>query len=93
MENVLQKVGFAQDVLNYNISQIVKTVSAKSMLYLAKSSLNMFTVLMMKQSMVCRKIIVVASFLQESMSFIDCQLKIFVAFVQWANQTVYICLY
>ncbi|XP_051773753.1 prominin-2 [Ctenopharyngodon idella] len=49
VENVLQKVGFAQDVLNYNISQIVKT---------------------------------------ESMSFIDCQLKIFVAFVQWANQTI-----
>lgn len=89
MENVLQKVGFAQDVLNYNISQIVKTVSAKSMLYLAKSSLNMFTVLMM----VCHKIIVVASFLQESMTFIECQLKIFVAYVQWANQTVNICLY
>ncbi|KAK9964413.1 hypothetical protein ABG768_005588 [Culter alburnus] len=49
VENVLQKVGFAQDVLNYNISQIVKT---------------------------------------ESMSFIDCQLKIFVAYVQWANQTI-----
>ncbi|XP_067242479.1 prominin-2 isoform X2 [Chanodichthys erythropterus] len=49
VENVLQKVGFAQDVLNYNISQIVKT---------------------------------------ESISFIDCQLKIFVAYVQWANQTI-----
>ncbi|XP_048061055.1 prominin-2 isoform X2 [Megalobrama amblycephala] len=49
VENVLQKVGFAQDILNYNISQIVKT---------------------------------------ESMSFIDCQLKIFVAYVQWANQTI-----
>lgn len=94
MEDVLKNVGYAQDVLNYNISQIVKTVSAKSMLYLAKSSVRMFTVCkMMKQSTGCLKIIIAASFLQESMSFIDCQLKIFQAYVSWANQTVYICLY
>ncbi len=37
MENVFKKVGYAQDVLNYNISQIVKTVSvAQSTLHLDK---------------------------------------------------------
>ncbi|KAK7140282.1 hypothetical protein R3I94_012785 [Phoxinus phoxinus] len=49
VENVLTNVGYAQDVLNYNISQIVK---------------------------------------HESLSFIDCQLKIFQAYVSWANQTI-----
>jgi len=94
VENVLKNVGNAQDVLNYNISQIVKKVSAKSILYLALSSVRMFTVCkMMKQSTGCLKMIIVTFFLQESMSFIDCQLKIFQAFVSWANQTVYICLY
>ncbi|XP_052006888.1 prominin-1-A-like [Xyrauchen texanus] len=49
VENVLLKVGYAQDVLNYNISQIVKSMSR---------------------------------------TFLDCQLKIFLAYVQWANQTI-----
>uniref|UniRef100_A0A8C1A968 Prominin 2 n=2 Tax=Cyprinus carpio TaxID=7962 RepID=A0A8C1A968_CYPCA len=49
VENVFKKVGYAQDVLKYKISQIVKT---------------------------------------ESRAFIDCQLKIFQTFLQWANQTI-----
>ncbi|XP_051504402.1 prominin-2 [Myxocyprinus asiaticus] len=49
VENVLLKVDYAQDVLNYNISQIVKSMSR---------------------------------------TFIDCQLDIFLAYVQWANQTI-----
>ncbi|XP_051945331.1 prominin-1-A-like [Xyrauchen texanus] len=49
VENVLMKVGYAQDVLNYNISQIVKSMSR---------------------------------------TFIDCQLEIFLAYIQWANQTI-----
>ncbi|XP_009305684.1 prominin-2 isoform X1 [Danio rerio] len=49
VQNVLQNVGYAQEILNYNISQIVRA---------------------------------------ESKVFVDCQMKIFLAYIQWANQTI-----